>query len=73
MDVETIPFGTLDGFFALAAESDGAFDYTVAWADCLAAGGGLGRGIFSRGRHAAVGPLVAGKTICPGLCSTGRR
>lgn len=59
MDVETIPFGALDEFFSLAAESDGAFDYTVAWIDCLAGGDALGRGILSRARHAASGPLTA--------------
>lgn len=58
MEVETIPFDALDEFFPLAAESDGAFDYTVAWIDCLATGGALGRGVFSRGRHAAAGPLA---------------
>ncbi len=58
MEVETIPFGGLDEFFALAAESDAAFDYTVAWVDCLATGGALGRGVFSRARHAASGPLA---------------
>jgi L-gulonolactone oxidase len=58
MAVETIPFGGLDEFFALAAESDAVFDYTVAWVDCLAQGDALGRGIFSRARHAAAGPLA---------------
>jgi L-gulonolactone oxidase len=62
MDVETIPFGNLDEFFAIAAESDGAFDYTVAWVDCLATGGALGRGIFSRSNHSATGPVTVGKT-----------
>jgi len=61
MEVETVPFGTLDEFFPLAAESEAAFDYTVAWVDCLAKGGALGRGVFSRGRHAATGPLMVGK------------
>ena len=61
MEVETVPFGGLDEFFAIAAESDAAFDYTVAWVDCLASGGSLGRGIFSRGRHAATDTLSAGK------------
>jgi FAD/FMN-containing dehydrogenase len=60
MEVETIAFGALDEFFLLAAESDDAFDYTVAWVDCLAGGGALGRGIFSRGRHTETGPLTAG-------------
>jgi L-gulonolactone oxidase len=59
IEIETIPFGGLDEFFALAAESDEAFDYTVAWVDCLASGDGLGRGIFSRARHAIVGPLTS--------------
>ncbi|MFZ2005475.1 MAG: FAD-binding oxidoreductase [Stellaceae bacterium] len=61
MEVETIPFASLDGFFPLAEESDAVFDYTVAWIDCLAAGDALGRGILSRARHAATGPLVAQK------------
>jgi L-gulonolactone oxidase len=33
----------------------------VAWIDCPATGGALGRGIFSRGNHAASGPLTIGK------------
>jgi L-gulonolactone oxidase len=52
MDVETIAFGDLDAFFQIAAESEGLFDYTVSWIDCMAGGRSLGRGIFSRGRHA---------------------
>lgn len=59
IESETIPFGSLDEFFAIASESD-ASPYTVAWIDCLAKGGDLGRGIFSRGRHAATGPCVTG-------------
>ena len=62
MEVETIPFGTLDEFFPLADQSDGAFDYTVAWVDCLAAGDALGRGLFSRARHATTGPLALPKS-----------
>lgn len=61
VEVETIPFASLDAFFPLAEESDGAFDYTVAWIDCLATGDALGRGIFSRARHAATGPLAPRK------------
>jgi len=68
MEVETIAFGGLDEFFQLAAESDDAVDYTVSWVDCLATGGALGRGIFSRARHAETGPLVAGESrFCPSL------
>lgn len=61
MEVETIPFAGLDDFFPIADVSDGAFDYTVAWIDCLAKGDALGRGIFSRARHATSGPLAAKK------------
>ncbi len=48
---DAIPFGSLDGFFALAAESDASHPYTVAWIDSLAGGAALGRGVFLRGRH----------------------
>jgi FAD/FMN-containing dehydrogenase len=48
--VEQIRFGSLDGFFELAAE-DHAWEYTVAWVDCLAGGSRLGRGIYLRGEH----------------------
>jgi L-gulonolactone oxidase len=63
MEIDTIPFGSLDEFFPIAAESDPAL-YTVAWVDCLATGGDLGRGIFTRGRHGASGPSAprAGRT-----------
>ena len=57
MDVETIRFGDLSEFFTLAAESVASHDYTVAWVDCLATGGNLGRGIFTRARHASNGCL----------------
>lgn len=63
MDVETVPFGRLDDFFRIAAESDATYDFTVAWIDCLAKGEDLGRGLFTRARHAAAGtPLRAPKT-----------
>ncbi|MDB5582218.1 MAG: FAD-binding oxidoreductase [Bradyrhizobium sp.] len=59
MATETIPFGNLKEFFALSAESDASHDYTVAWIDCLAKGDSLGRGIFTRARHASDGELRA--------------
>jgi FAD/FMN-containing dehydrogenase len=43
-------FAHLDEFYALAAQSDSNYEYTVAWLDC-AAGSKLGRGIFMRGNH----------------------
>jgi len=53
IDVESVRFDNLDGFFELAADSDARFEYTVAWVDCLARDRQLGRGIFMRGNHAA--------------------
>jgi FAD/FMN-containing dehydrogenase len=51
MEVEDIRTRDLDAFYRLSAES-ADWDYTVAWVDCLAAGADLGRGIFTRARHA---------------------
>jgi len=48
---ERIRFPSLDEFFNLAAESDRAYQYTVAWIDCLAGGRRQGRGLFIRGNH----------------------
>lgn len=50
IDVETISFGSLDGFFELARESAEDFEFTVAWVDCSASAAALGRGIFQRAR-----------------------
>jgi FAD/FMN-containing dehydrogenase len=58
MEVEDEVFEDLEGFFRLVEASAG-WNYTVAWVDCLAKGASLGRGIFSRGRHAAAGGLSA--------------
>lgn len=55
IDVQTIPFGNLDEFFALAAESSESHSYTVAWIDCLGSGAKLGRGIFTRAQHSPAG------------------
>jgi L-gulonolactone oxidase len=67
MEVETVPFGDLDTFFMLAAESENAFDYTVAWIDCLSTGAATGRGLFNRARHAATGLLSAGRNGGPAV------
>ncbi|MBB6252871.1 FAD-binding oxidoreductase [Nitrospirillum iridis] len=65
MEVENMRFDHVDRFFDLAAESLD-WPYNVAWVDCLSQGAALGRGIFSRGRHAVSGPLTAhpgGRTL----------
>ncbi len=50
IDAESVPFHSLSAFLDLTRESDGRFEYTVAWLDCFA-GKNL-RGIFFRGNHA---------------------
>jgi L-gulonolactone oxidase len=55
-ETETLRMQNLDDFFRFAGESR-AWPYTVAWVDCLAKGVNLGRGLFTRGRHAVDGDL----------------
>jgi FAD/FMN-containing dehydrogenase len=52
VEAQDIRFDRLDDFFDLAGESDEGWEYTAAWIDCLASGRNLGRGIYSRARHA---------------------
>jgi FAD/FMN-containing dehydrogenase len=49
MAVESIPFHSLEEFLQLTRQSDGVFEYTVAWIDCLSSG--TQRGIFLRANH----------------------
>jgi len=51
IDQEIIQFGGIDEFFALSAESEARFEYTVSWVDGTAQGKSLGRGLFIRGEH----------------------
>jgi FAD/FMN-containing dehydrogenase len=55
---EDLRMGSLDEFYALSAESESGWEYSVAWVDCLARGSAVGRGIFSRANHVPgpVGP-----------------
>ena len=50
IDAEGVPFKSLTTFLDLSAESDGRFEYTVAWIDCFAASP---RGVFFRGNHSS--------------------
>jgi FAD/FMN-containing dehydrogenase len=49
IDVETVPFHSLQEFQKLSSESDDKFEYTFAWLDALSAP--RTRGIFFRGNH----------------------
>ena len=55
-DTETSRMRNLDDFFDQAGRSKD-WPYTAAWVDCLARGASLGRGLFTRGRHAEEGGL----------------
>ena len=59
--VENIKYRRLADFFALAQESETAFEHTVAWVDCLASGAKLGRGIFMRGNSATAAQAGAAR------------
>lgn len=48
LDAETIAYGSLSEFFALAKESAEDFEHTVAWIDASSRGAKFGRGLFSR-------------------------
>ncbi|MCW5695715.1 MAG: FAD-binding oxidoreductase [Bauldia sp.] len=60
VDQSTIKLANLDDYFAIADESDAAFEYTVAWIDSLAGGANLGRGRLMRANHAAA---AGGRTV----------
>src|SRR5580765_483557 len=57
---ETRRFGNLGEFFALSAESERDYAYTVAWIDCAANGNAFGRGVFFRANHAPA--MAAGRS-----------
>lgn len=50
-------FDRLSQFFALSAELDPLYEYSVAWIDCRAKGRAQGRGVFTAGTHRESGPL----------------
>ena len=55
LDVETVPYDSLDAFWSLAEDSVQRFEHTVAWIDCTSRGAKRGRGIFSRANWIADG------------------
>lgn len=52
IEQESEKFGNLQQFFELSQAAAKDWEYTVAWIDCQAGPGKLGRGIFYRGNHA---------------------
>jgi FAD/FMN-containing dehydrogenase len=50
LDTENLVFSSIKEFTSLSHQSMD-WEYTVAWIDCFARKGQLGRGIFSRARH----------------------
>ncbi|HKF24162.1 MAG TPA: FAD-binding oxidoreductase [Candidatus Angelobacter sp.] len=63
INVEVLPFRSLEKFLALTAESDAAFEYTVAWIDCFASR--ETRGLFFRGNHANTSPSKPARVYTP--------
>jgi FAD/FMN-containing dehydrogenase len=57
-ETETRRICDIEDFFE-HAERSRDWPYTVAWVDCFARGAALGRGLFTRARHATNGDLIS--------------
>jgi decaprenylphospho-beta-D-ribofuranose 2-oxidase len=58
LKVDTVRTGDIDETMAHLSATDDRYGYTVAWTDCLARGGKLGRSVISSGDFAAVSDLA---------------
>jgi decaprenylphospho-beta-D-ribofuranose 2-oxidase len=63
--VDTVRTADIDETMACLAAADASHGYTVAWADCLARGGRLGRSVVTSGDFAAVRDLPAARRRDP--------
>jgi FAD/FMN-containing dehydrogenase len=66
LDAETITFASLDEFFTLSADSEQAWEYGVAWIDCIGGRGAGRRGVFFRANHVghdAMAPPARARSI----------
>src|SRR5215467_214733 len=55
--VDTVRTADIDETMAYLASADDDYDYTVAWTDCLATRGSLGRSVITSGDFATIGEL----------------
>jgi decaprenylphospho-beta-D-ribofuranose 2-oxidase len=55
--VDTVRTANIDDTMAYLSSTDDDYDYTVAWTDCLAARGALGRSVITSGNFATIGEL----------------
>src|SRR5579859_77474 len=57
LTVDTVKTADIDETMAYLASTDEDYDYTVAWTDCLAARGSLGRSVITSGDFATMGEV----------------
>lgn len=55
--VDTVRTPDIDATMAHLSDTDADYDYTVAWTDCLASGGSLGRSVITSGSFATLSQL----------------